>query len=131
MNIEEIEYGFSVEEYENGHKIETLQTGDGLTEFTDLYFDDGQVGIAMGYGDGIGVGEQRKHPEGTRADTINPHWQIKFPNAGSLHSLIDRLLELQAKDVLPPVDCSNDPESCGDNEGHGCWCSMKLSAEQD
>ena len=122
-------YGFSTEQYENGHQIETLQTGDGLTEFTDLYFDDGQVGIAMSYGDGIGVGEKRNHPDGTRADTIKPKWQIKFPNSGSLESMIERLTELLDKDVLPPSDCSGNPESCPDNEGFGCWCVDKQIAE--
>ena len=122
-------YGFNIEQYENGHQIETLQTGDGLTEFTDLYFDDGQIGIAISYGDGIGVGEKRNHPEGTRADTIKPKWQIKFPNSGSLESMIERLMELLDKDVLPPSDCSGNPESCPDNEGHGCWCVNKQIAE--
>ena len=88
-------YGFYTEEYEDDTSIETLMTGDGKTEFTDILHGDGVVSLGLSYGDGVGVGVIRDHPEGTLAVEAGVKWQIKFESQESVDSMITTLLRVK------------------------------------
>ena len=87
-------YGFIVEEYETG-KIETLVTGDGKTQFSEISFDDGSVGIGMSYGRGGGIGVKEVFEPGTISTDIGVQWQVKFDNQLSVDSMIETLLRVK------------------------------------
>ncbi len=95
--MSDINYGFYTESYDDGCTIETLMTGDGNTEFTDITFGADFVAIGMGYGMGIGVGEKRDYPESTLATEIGVKWQVKFESTASIDSMIDTLYRCRAK----------------------------------
>jgi len=83
------EYGFTVEEYDCGAKVETLITGDGKAQFSDLIFHDKFVGIGFSYGRGTGVGTIENHKPGTVSTDVGVKWQVKFDNVKSIDALIE------------------------------------------
>ena len=89
-------YGFFIEEYENGTSMETLATGDGKSEFSDMLFSDGTVGLGIGYGDGGGLGAERTHAEGTLSTDVGVKWQIKFESQKSIDAMIIALLRAKS-----------------------------------
>lgn len=87
-------YGFTAEEYEEG-SIETLVTGDGKTQFTDVHFDDGSMAIGMSYGRGQGLGTVEDYDEGTLATDVDVKWQVKFESQESVDAMIHCLLKIK------------------------------------
>ena len=87
-------YGFSVIEYDNGVSIETLETGDGKSEFTDITYDDGTVAIGMSYGVGSGIGVKVQRNQ-TIDDSLDVKWQVKFDNQKSIDAMIETLLRVK------------------------------------
>lgn len=102
--MKELNYGFSLQEYENGAKVDTLQTGDGKSEFSPIYLSD-QVGIAISHRD-----------EGV----IGAIWQIKFPNRDCLTALKNAVEEIEAilihaqtmQTMKAAVGANDDPAAC-------------------
>tara|TARA_R110000803_G_scaffold210685_2_gene283187 strand:- start:6084 stop:6377 length:294 start_codon:yes stop_codon:yes gene_type:complete len=93
----EQQYGFYNEEYDNGTSIETLMTGDGKTQFTDIKHADGLVSIGLSYGRGTGIGTKEQHAPETLATDAGVKWQIKFESQGSIDSMIETLLRVKNK----------------------------------
>ena len=91
----EDKYGFYTEEYENGTSIETLMTGDGKAQFSDVRFEDGLVGIGISYGRGAGVGVKEHYEEGTLATDAGVKWQVKFESQESIDAMIETLLRVK------------------------------------
>lgn len=91
------QYGFYKEEYDNGTSIETLMTGDGKAQFTDVVFDDGKVAIGMSYGRGEGVGTKEEHAPDTLATDTGVMFQVKFESQESIDSMIETLLRVKNK----------------------------------
>jgi hypothetical protein len=89
------EYGFYTEQYINGKSIETLMTGDGKTQFTDVIFEDGSVALGMSYGQGGGVGVKETHEPNTLATSAGFKWQVKFESQKSIDSMIESLLRVK------------------------------------
>jgi len=87
-------YGFYTEEYDNGFGVETLMTGDGKAQFTDIGFDNGNASIAMSYGLGKGVGV-KNHKGGEMNESTLIKWQIKFESQGSVDAMIETLLRVK------------------------------------
>jgi len=87
-------YGFVTEKYESG-EIETLITGDGKAQFTDLTFDDGFVGIGFSYGRGVGIGTKEDYVEGVVSTDVGVKWQVKFDNQKSIDAMIETLLRVK------------------------------------
>ena len=85
------EYGFYIEEYDNGESIETLMTGDGKTLFTDMIHEDGTVGLGLSYGCGKGIGVKENHPANTHATDIGVKWQVRFECPKSIDAMIEAL----------------------------------------
>ena len=90
-------YGFYNEEYSNGTSIETLRTGDGKTQFSDIEHDDGTVSIGMSYGRGTGIGTKEVHAPKTLATDTGVKFQVKFESQGSIDSMIETLLRVKNK----------------------------------
>lgn len=62
---------------------------------------------------------------------------IEFIGAGETH-VVQRdgvpVFEISVRAVAAddrPTDCSGDPTSCPDNEGHGCYCSDHATPSTD
>ena len=71
------DYGFYTEVFSGDLEIETLKTGDGKTQFTDLVYNDGTVDIGMSYGIGEGVCVKINHNK--RLDeSLKIKWHVKF-----------------------------------------------------
>jgi hypothetical protein len=88
-------YGFYNEVYDNGCSIQTLRTGDGLAQFTDVNHGDGTVAIGIGYGAGDGIiGSKNKHNSKLNKDMLIS-WQIKFDNQQSVDAMIETLLRVK------------------------------------
>lgn len=91
----ERQYGFYIEQYEDGTCVETLMTGDGKSQFTDCHFDDGTASIGISYGRGTGVGTTTSYDEGTVSTDIDVKWQIKFESQASIDAIIIALLRVK------------------------------------
>ncbi len=89
-------YGFYIEEHESGGSIETLMTGDGKSQFTDMTHDDGTVGLGLGYGRGKGIGIKETYPTKTVATDIGVKWQVRFERAESIDAMISALIRAKA-----------------------------------
>ena len=84
-------YGFYTEEYETG-SIETLMTGDGKTQFTDIDFRNGRVAVGMSYGQITQkINQKVHHPDGTLTTDIDVKWQVKFETPESIDAMIEAL----------------------------------------
>lgn len=91
-------YGFITEITEDGHEIEVLQTGDGMTQFCEMYRDDGQVGIAFVYGVGDGtIGKLTVFDAPKTLKEIDAKWVIRFERPESIDSLISQLEAIKQK----------------------------------
>jgi len=87
-------YGFYTEKFSEDLEIETLKTGDGKSQFTDLVYDDGTVAIGISYGVGEGIGVKVEHNK--RLDeTLKIKWQVKFESQASIDSMIETLLRVK------------------------------------
>lgn len=89
--MSEKKYGFITEEYDDGSSIDTLVTGDGKTQFTDMNHPDGLVGIGMSYGLGKGINTVIDYPPGTLAPDVGVKWSVKFECVESIDAMIDTL----------------------------------------
>ena len=95
---EEIKYGFYTEIYPDETSVETLRTGDGKTQFTDLTFDDGTVGIGMSYKFiNVGIGNLTRYESGTVSTDVGVKWQVVFDNKASIDAMIDTLNRIKEK----------------------------------
>ena len=92
--MSETKYGFYTEEYDNGVEIETLMTGDGKTQFTDIQHDDGTASIGMSYGLGKGIGVKECRNKKLENEMLIK-WQVKFDNQVSVDSMIKALLRVK------------------------------------
>ena len=91
------EYGFVIQEYKN-YQVETLVTGDGKTAFGDVEFKNGDVGITMTYGTGLGIGVKVvKDKNLDECGDENFKWMVRFDNHGSIDSMIETLQRAKAK----------------------------------
>ena len=95
---EEIKYRFYTEIYPDETSVETLRTGDGKTQFTDLKFDDGTVGIGTSYRFmNAGIGWITRYEHGTVSTDEGVKWQIIFDNEASIDAMIAALKIAKAK----------------------------------
>lgn len=91
-------YGFSTEVTEDGHEFEVLQTGDGMTQFCDVIYDDGRVGLAFVYGIGDGtIGKLTVHEPAKTLKELDAKWVIRFEKLESIDSLISQLEAIKEK----------------------------------
>ena len=88
------DYGFNTVNYDNDTSIETLETGDGKTQFTDILHNDKTVAIGIGHGKYLGIGEKEEHNK-TLDSSMNIKWQIKFDNQKSVDAMIETLLRVK------------------------------------
>lgn len=88
-------YGFYVEKFSEELSIETLMTGDGKTQFTDVVYPDGVAAIGMSYGRGDGVGNQEQHHK-KLAEDLGIKWQVKFESTASVDAMISALNEVKS-----------------------------------
>ena len=88
------QYGFYTEKYSETLEVETLMTGDGKAQFTDVHFDDETASIGISYGIGEGIGTLTKHDKIMDEDMLIK-WQIKFENQQSIDSMIETLLRVK------------------------------------
>jgi len=88
-------YGFTTEKYDGDYSVETLTTGDGKAQFTDLDFQDGFVGIGFGYGIGNGIGTKEHYPKDSTSEDAGVRWQVKFDNQVSIDAMIETLLRVK------------------------------------
>lgn len=89
------QYGFLNHTYDSSDIVtEVLYTGDGKTQFADITFNDGKVGVSVKYdkNDYIGIGNGLEYPEDTVVSDIKPRWLIVFEDEGSINALIDILI---------------------------------------
>ena len=84
-------YGFKIEEYDDGTSQKVLMTGDGKSTFSDVIYENGDVGIAFSYGAGVGVGTTTEMPTGTTVTDINAELVVRFEKLGSIDSMIATL----------------------------------------
>jgi hypothetical protein len=87
-------YGFTTETYEGGATIETLTTGDGKAQFTDISYEDGSASIGISYGLGDGIGTKQHHNKKVD-ESMLIKWQVKFDNQQSIDSMIETLLRVK------------------------------------
>ena len=92
---EDKNYGFCLEEYDDGAIIETLQTGDGKSAFCDIRHKDGSASIGFAYGIGQGIGVKVTPEKGTKASSVGVRWLVKFESQGSIDSMIATLLRVK------------------------------------
>ena len=88
------QYGFYLAKYENGAEIDSLMTGDGKTQFTDIIYPDGSAAIGISYGFGKGVGITTEHNRDLDGDMLIK-WQVKFENQKSVDAMIKTLLKVK------------------------------------
>lgn len=88
------EYGFSTIDYGDGVVIETLATGDGKSEFTDLRYEGGKGAIGISYGTGSGVGVKVEHNKIADKDMLIK-WQIMFESEASVNAMIETLIRVK------------------------------------
>jgi hypothetical protein len=94
----ETKYGFTYEVTEDGHEFEALQTGDGMTQFCDVMYDDGRVGIAFVYGIGNGIiGELTVFETPKTLKELDAKWVILFEKPETIDSLISQLEDIKQK----------------------------------
>lgn len=88
---EEIKYGFGTDVV-SGRDVDFIMTGDGYTQFHDIYFDD-CVGLGIAYGEGNGeINNLVVFNELRDIDNIkNLGFIIKFTKTESIDSLISQL----------------------------------------
>lgn len=88
---EEIKYGFGADVV-GGCDVDFIMTGDGYTQFHDIYFDD-CVGLGIAYGEGNGeINNLVVFDELRDIDNIkNLGFIIKFTKTESIDSLISQL----------------------------------------
>lgn len=87
-------YGFSTMHFDNGLSVQTLETGDGKSEFTDMFYSDGTAAIGFSYGGGTGIGIERQH-EKLLSEDLQVQWQVKFDNQRSVDAMITTLLRVK------------------------------------
>ena len=87
-------YGFHTINYDTGCSVETLLTGDGKTQFTEIAHEDGTVAIGMSYGLGAGIGIKEK-VDSIQTPEMLIRWQVKFDNQLSVDSMIETLLRVK------------------------------------
>lgn len=87
-------YGFYTERYSDTFEVETLMTGDGKAQFSDVKYPDGDAGISIAYGVGEGIGTQTVHNR-IMSEDMAVKWQIKFENQRSVDAMIKALLEVK------------------------------------
>lgn len=87
-------YGFYTEKYSDTLEVETLMTGDGKAQFTDIKFEDGTASVGISYGIGEGVGTSITHNK-IMTEDMKIKWQVKFENQKSVDALIKTLLEVK------------------------------------
>ena len=87
-------YGFYTEKYSETLEVETLMTGDGKTQFTDIQFDDGTASVGISYGVGKGVGTQTIYDK-VMDENMLIKWQVKFENQQSVDAMICALLDVK------------------------------------
>lgn len=87
-------YGFYTEEYDDNFSIETLSTGDGKSQFTDMVYDDGSAAIAISYGIGKGLNTRTEHNK-IADESMLIKWQIKFECQASVDAMIRCLLDVK------------------------------------
>ena len=93
--VEEVKRGFYTEYYDdNDLEIETLMTGDGKAQFTDMDYGDGVASIGMSYGVGTGIGIKEHHNSALN-ESMQIKWQVKFDNQLSVDSMIETLLRVK------------------------------------
>ena len=94
----ETKYGFTSEITVDGHEFETLQTGDGMTQFCDVVYDDGRVGLAFVYGIGNGtIGELTVFDAPKTLKELDAKWVILFEKPESIDSLVSQLEAIKQK----------------------------------
>ena len=87
-------YGFYNEEYEDWN-LQTLQTGDGKSQFFDMKYPDcAAIGIAYNESIEGDIGEKTNYNQAAVAE-MNINWQIKFTNQKSIDSMIETLLRVK------------------------------------
>ena len=89
------EYGFHLENYDNGVSVETLKTGDGRTRFTNLINSDNTVSIGIGYGEFVGIGVDTEVNK-TLDSLMGVKWLINFDNQESIDAMIILLRRLKS-----------------------------------
>ena len=87
-------YGFYTEKYSETLEVETLMTGDGKAQFTDIQFEDGTASVGISYGIGEGIGTQTKHDK-IMDESMMIKWQVKFENQQSVDAMIRALLDVK------------------------------------
>jgi len=88
------QYGFYNEEYDNGTSIETLMTGDGKSQFTDIQYEEGKAAIGISYGIGEGIGTKTTHNK-VLDESMLVKWQVKFESQQSVDAMIETLLRVK------------------------------------
>lgn len=89
-----MQYGFFTEKYNDNFSIETLGTGDGKSQFTDMVYDDSTAAIAIGYGIGEGLNTTTKHNK-VADESMLIQWQVKFECQESVDAMIKCLLDVK------------------------------------
>lgn len=87
-------YGFYTEKYSETLEVETLMTGDGKAQFSDISYKDGTSAVGISYGIGEGVGTETVHNK-TMDEEMLIKWQVKFENQQSVDAMIKALLAVK------------------------------------
>jgi len=92
------EYGFVTEEYNDGTTQRVLSTGDGKATFSDIDYENGDVGIAFSYGNKqcTGLNTEFKMPEGsTVSDIKNCELVVRFERIESIDAMVRCLRDVR------------------------------------
>lgn len=96
-----MEYGFYTEVYPDRSSIQTLQTGDGKSVFTEMVYDKNQMtAIGFSYGMGNGTGNVLENTEGLDHRQMGIKWQVRFNCVESIDALISRLQSLRVRQKI-------------------------------